>query len=496
MNIPIHPTDHTPAILHSSEMDKELISRAALGNIASLGHLYDARSDKFCGISIFNKNIPEDAVTITDSHFSDIHLVHSDNFSEKFHKLDVQAELQVSVLGGLFTLNGSGHYLNDQKKSARTVKSSLVYNIKTKDEKVNIYHQDLKDAFAMDAIKSGVATHVVVGISWGANSVLTCSYENKENRNVKEIEGSLSAHMKLMSVSITGKVSVDFKEGENDAGTNFDIRMFGDILPGKDDLPTTTAGALQLMRQMPSLVAASNNGKGKPLTFMLVPLKLLEDYLKFAMKADIVIKSLEEASLQRVVKMFEEMTKVQQQLHDFHQDVMDHQFCVKEEDVAKIFSLKEEMAVQETSFRSKLASTLVLARSGKCDVSQVEELIKEFQSSEYSPEKILSLLATWGSVTEKINFAKHLVKNGVTYIGFKGNLDEEMLKKFMDTSFVLYFTSQSKSDVQRWVKNRQMYFQEIMKKKEGCSYYAVDCDIHPNLLPPNFSSCVQVILKL
>lgn len=71
------------------------LKRVALGNVASIGQLYDARTDNFCGISIFKKDIPQSAVSITDNHFSDIHLVHTDEFSEKFSKLDVKAELQV-----------------------------------------------------------------------------------------------------------------------------------------------------------------------------------------------------------------------------------------------------------------------------------------------------------------------------------------------------------------------------------------------------------------
>nr|XP_012563160.1 cytolytic toxin-beta-like [Hydra vulgaris]XP_047139501.1 cytolytic toxin-beta-like [Hydra vulgaris]XP_047139502.1 cytolytic toxin-beta-like [Hydra vulgaris] len=187
-------------------MNSSKLIRAALGNVAALGELYDARTDNFLNLSIFNKKIPEEAINLTDNHFSDIHLIHSDSYSEKFSKLDVKGELQVSVLAGLFNPEGSGRYLSDIKTSAKAIKSSLLYNIKTMDEVLNIYHQDLKNIFALEAIETGLATHVVIGISWGANSILSCEYLNTESRDVTEVEGSLSAQLKKIGSLISGKV--------------------------------------------------------------------------------------------------------------------------------------------------------------------------------------------------------------------------------------------------------------------------------------------------
>ena len=79
----------------------EKLSRAALGHVAALGDLYDARTDNFVKMSIFDQHIPESAVTICDNQGIDFELVHSDTYSEKFSKLDVKAELQVLKLQGL-----------------------------------------------------------------------------------------------------------------------------------------------------------------------------------------------------------------------------------------------------------------------------------------------------------------------------------------------------------------------------------------------------------
>src|SRR5208283_4768555 len=104
-------------------MDSATIKRASLGRMARLGDLYDARSDAFCGMNLLKAQPPDSAVTTTDNNFTDLKYIQSESFSEKFSKLDVNAELSISVLAGLIQVNGSGGFLRDEKKSARIQRS-------------------------------------------------------------------------------------------------------------------------------------------------------------------------------------------------------------------------------------------------------------------------------------------------------------------------------------------------------------------------------------
>ena len=58
-----------------------------------------------------------------------VDLVLSDNIEEKFHKLGIDAQLQVSVLSGLVKLSGSGSYLNEERKSARAARMSCIFKV-------------------------------------------------------------------------------------------------------------------------------------------------------------------------------------------------------------------------------------------------------------------------------------------------------------------------------------------------------------------------------
>ena len=76
-------------------LEGEMITRQALGRIAQLGDLYDAHTDCFCARSLFNSDLPENTIRLTDIQRTVCEYVMQDSINEKFNKLDVEAELKV-----------------------------------------------------------------------------------------------------------------------------------------------------------------------------------------------------------------------------------------------------------------------------------------------------------------------------------------------------------------------------------------------------------------
>src|SRR4051794_25438870 len=99
----------------------KIIRRKSLGRGAFIGSLYNAASDTFCGTTILKSEYSNDSIRRADIPHTEILYEYEDTYKEKFNKLDVGAELKLSVLAGLFTLEGSGKYLNDVKESLRTI---------------------------------------------------------------------------------------------------------------------------------------------------------------------------------------------------------------------------------------------------------------------------------------------------------------------------------------------------------------------------------------
>jgi hypothetical protein len=248
-------------------MENEKLVREALGRVAYIGDLYDARSDSFCGIQVFKKIPPATTIRLQDNQSTDTQMVTSDKYSDKFSKLDIKAELKASIMAGLVKLEGSGRYFQDEKQSARAVRSDLIYNIQTKVEKINLFDEELKECFSFDAFNNDSATHVVVEIYWGANSMVSMVYENSENTEKKQVEGALKAEIDKMTssfVSVDGTgAEVDVGWGKGKKNNNINFKIFADMVPSGEELPQTIEEVMAVMKKMPRLVHNSNDGKGK-----------------------------------------------------------------------------------------------------------------------------------------------------------------------------------------------------------------------------------------
>jgi len=150
-----------------------ILKRPALGQIAGLGALYDARSDNFIPASLLKEPPPATSIAVTQKHSTAIKISKTDTYKEKLDRLDVEAELSASFLAGLVKVSGSGRYLSDKRETNLVMQSSMYYSITTVEEELNLASIDIKRCLAFDTLDSDVATHVVTGISWGAKCVIT-----------------------------------------------------------------------------------------------------------------------------------------------------------------------------------------------------------------------------------------------------------------------------------------------------------------------------------
>ena len=77
--------------------------------------------------NVFTEHVHDDDPIDLGSNTVD--LVLSDNIEEKFHKLGIDAQLQISVLSGLVKLSGSGSYLKEERKSAWAARMSCIFKV-------------------------------------------------------------------------------------------------------------------------------------------------------------------------------------------------------------------------------------------------------------------------------------------------------------------------------------------------------------------------------
>ena len=164
------------------------LQKQALGRLSQLGYLYDERTDSFSGISLFNCELDPNAITKTPIPFTDISHLICGSRSEKLQKLSVDAQLKLSLLSGLVSLEGTGKYLSTPNyELSNQYSADLFYQVTTVKEELDIAKMD-PDEIDNNSLRTE-ATHVVVGIKWGFNLIGSFEYEAKDGETKQDIVG-------------------------------------------------------------------------------------------------------------------------------------------------------------------------------------------------------------------------------------------------------------------------------------------------------------------
>jgi hypothetical protein len=121
----------------------EIISRQALGRIASLGQLYNAHNDVFCGSLLF-PNISTEFIKPTPTQKIFFQSIFENTLKEKLNKFNIEAELKASFSCGLFNISAGGNakYLSSSSSNARESSASLTCQILTTVKNMHTFYNN------------------------------------------------------------------------------------------------------------------------------------------------------------------------------------------------------------------------------------------------------------------------------------------------------------------------------------------------------------------
>jgi len=390
-----------------AEGDSNTISRQALDRTAILGDFYDARTDTFCGTNMFKQQFPKgsQAVSVIDDCRTETSIKSASSLKEKLENLDIKGELKLSILSGMVELRGSAKYLNHEKTSYKSVESSLLYKLSTVYERLELYNTELKSYISDDALRQTTATHVVIQIYYGANCAITVTDKNSESKEQNEVEGNLKVHLEKLKnlLSATAYVEAGYEKKETEIWSKFSIDIFGDILP--DKFPHSVDGALSMLKDMEQLVRKYNNGKGKPLKFVMMPLcsPFFQEYLGLKTKS-LNVSDLGEGQITRVIKLLDHITELRQKVHDYVVDLNNHSRCVRSTERQEARSLEDSLEVEQGDIKCELVPLLKDVRSGKSDLQCVEAFCDKHRTT--ADDKFAKCKDIYQAVQSRIMFAE------------------------------------------------------------------------------------------
>ena len=346
----------TPSIVGTAE-----ISRQALGRTAQLGDLYDATTDTFCSTSIFNKQLRTNSLAIIkqDKPRCNAYNIKLESLEEIRNTLNVDLQLILSILAGTVSLGGSAKYLQEKKESFKSVERALMYDIITVTQQLDISHKKIKKHLVTRKKMASAfanATHVVVGIDWGAKCVVRVTDHNHENNEKTAVGEKLLAKVEKLK-SVSGEAESEFGQGEKDKWSELSLKIFGDVLP--DKIPTTVDGAVELIRNMPELVEKCNDGKGIPVTFHMLPL-LSQPFHEVS-----------DREVFRICRLFEHIDELKQRASEFN--------C-HGDDLEKVQKCIKKLTEQKDDLRCDIKESVKAIRSHKSDSQHLEKICENHEN--------------------------------------------------------------------------------------------------------------------
>ncbi|CAF4642875.1 unnamed protein product, partial [Rotaria sp. Silwood2] len=362
---------------HQKEMTSTgAIERKALGRHGIIGSLYDIRTDTLEGGNLFNKELPESFIRLQDSANVSYHIDFNNSQKETFNNMNIEASLKLSLLGGLIDVTGSAKYLKQTKTNSHTVRVTFMYKAKTKQEHLLINTADLYKYFSLDALENPNATHVVIGILWGANVAATFERVVENREAVEQLEGQLSVVLKSIAGSIEGNAKVNCGDINKAAFESLTVSFSGDVLI--KDCPQTIDAVMKTYVNIPDLIKPLNGGKGRQLEFVLYPLKRIAQMFKFELKVERLIKEVSEHLVFRIENIFEQISMTTRKFNDFLDVIKPWEQYIPKDWLKVIKEKKATHAGDELKTQRQMASLLQKIRSGTTEESKMEELIDKF----------------------------------------------------------------------------------------------------------------------
>ncbi|XP_028408705.1 uncharacterized protein LOC114531265 [Dendronephthya gigantea] len=406
-------------------MFQSVINRAALGRAASIGALYDVRTEQFL-------------------------------------------------------MYGSGAYFNEEKKSARTQSMSLVYKIRTINEEFMLpFMRQNRDKIDLEILKAGedlLATHVVVAIDWGAVCSITCQCENSDGKDESTVKGALGVHLEKLKaiVNVEGSAKVDIKNLQKEKLQNFTFKCKSDVSTTDKDLPTTFEGALEIAKNLPKIVKQTNKGKGVPILYMLMPLEIVTKIFRLPITLELHFSSVREDSIKRVAQFMESVISKRQKLFDVQKDLHTFEEFVAESSLSAIDKCMDSITLDESTFKHKLQELVKKVRRQEADVSSLDQFVSESSGESSLFAKYDEHIRQFQGDLNRVNTIEAWKRRGIIYLGKRDQFT-------VDDADVMYILYKPNSNTDR--KNEEFFlrYQKTYSQKQGTIFKVIDENIRPDL---------------
>jgi hypothetical protein len=182
-------------------MDAQII-RPDFGDIASLGTLYDAKTDRFLPNSILIPDVAAGLIAREQNRREHLQLSYEASYADKFKRLGVGPELSASILCDFVSLRGSGCFLREQTVAEAALYAAVYHTLSTVTERLDVRSDKLKACLTSQILRTSEVSHVVVEIEYGATSVIAVQHRCSQPSDAHHLEAAFRKQMEAFESSL------------------------------------------------------------------------------------------------------------------------------------------------------------------------------------------------------------------------------------------------------------------------------------------------------
>lgn len=417
----------------------------------------------------------------------------TDSLEEKFSKLQVSTDFRASLLCGMLTGCWGVDYCSSQKTDARTVQASVICKTKKKSEDLLLANDELRECLDLDALHTAGATHVICGLEWGAQTIVTAEMTTTTVDQARSIRagigtGGVESKDKAEDVGVStrgilGRVldtigkahaggKVDWDSKFKTTASSFKFKIISDI--GDPGIPRDVDDVLRFLETSKSEINKLNDSKGVPITFHLRPIDDIAKRFSIALQHSTTVQRLDEEYIDGFVKLLEKRRAIRLELEEYEAFLKQHSFCVPVSQIEKAGEQLEDAREVEDRLRMSLKHAVESIRGGREKMDKLRVALKRGSSKVNIPSEYPSILKEY---VDKIHFANTIKDQGAMYIR-NGAAERDTVITSSDTPdmYILYFDEASRHHPD-WNENRRKLMELLCDKDESYSVVVVDCDL-------------------
>ena len=345
-----------------------------LGRLFHLGMLYDCNSDQpISEITLWDLETLKKHKSCATKFTSHQEILDSDTLNEKYNYLDITGDFKLSCLAGLVKVSGSAEFLKDDVSSLKKVRVCFKYCSNSKYEELDI--NNLKD---IPCIHSTPATHVVTGISYGADAIFVFDYKMQKHEERQEIITfikTIAKNLPFMHVDTSGNIKCNLEALNKEKVDKIRCKLYTDMHLKSN--PTTLQDAIKAYRLLVEQTTTKNN---------LLPKKVWLHSLKiFKNKAFHNHVEISACSITAVQSVIENLNALELKIDDLKADDTTVTFTVFQKELNRFAAYISQYKI---GLLHEVGVLLPLVRSGKKFDSDLINSVQKYSNSIFSTTEL------------------------------------------------------------------------------------------------------------